>query len=182
MTRTGTTLMRWLYTALLSLALPLVLLNLLRRGLRQRAYLQRWGERFGWAPRAAAGGVWVHCVSVGEFQAAIPLIRALLAQHGDRGVVVTCTTPTGSERIRAVFGEQVVHSYLPFDTPLATARFFARTQPAVGVIIECELWPNLYAAAFRRGVRLVMVNARVSARSARAIIQSSATSDRPRFG
>lgn len=168
MTRAGTTLMRWLYTALLYLALPLALLNLLRRGLRQGAYLQRWGERFGWTPRATAGGVWVHCVSVGEFQAAIPLIRALLVQHGDRGVVVTCTTPTGSERIRAVFGEQVVHSYLPFDTPTATARFFARTRPAVGVIIECELWPNLYAAAFRRGVRLVMVNARVSARSAQA--------------
>ena len=160
--------MRWLYSALVYLAMPLVLLNLLRRGLRQRAYLQRWGERFGLVPPVPPGGIWVHCVSVGEFQAAIPLIRALLARHGKRGVIVTCTTPTGSARIRATFGQDVAHCYLPVDTPGATARFFARTRPAVGAIIECELWPNLYAAAFAHGVRLVMVNARVSARSARA--------------
>ena len=112
------------------------------------------------------GGVWVHCVSVGEFQAAIPLIRALVAKHPPRSITVTCTTPTGSQRIQASFGDQVVHSYLPFDTPLAVTRFIRRTRPAVGVIVECELWPNLYAAAYRHGIRLVLANARVSARSA----------------
>lgn len=166
MSRARSLSMRWLYTALFYLAMPFVLLNLLRRGLRQPAYLQRWGERLGNGPRPAAGGVWVHCVSVGEFQAAIPLIRALVAKHPPRSVTVTCITPTGSERIQAVFGDQVVHSYLPFDTPIAVTRFIRRTRPAVGVIVECELWPNLYAAAYRHGVRLVLANARVSARSA----------------
>ena len=159
-------LMRWLYTALFYLVMPLVLLNLLRRGLRQSAYLQRWSERFGYGPRPVPGGVWVHCVSVGEFQAAIPLIRALVAKHPPKSVTVTCITPTGSERIQAALGDQVVHSYLPFDTPIAVSRFIRRTRPAVGVIVECELWPNLYAAAHRHGVRLVLTNARVSARSA----------------
>lgn len=166
MSRTRSLLMRWLYTALLYLVMPVVLLNLLRRGLRQRAYLQRWGERLGNGPRPAPGGVWVHCVSVGEFQAAIPLIRALVAKHPPQSITVSCTTPTASARIKAVFGQDVVHSYLPFDTPIAVTRFIRRVQPAVGVIVECELWPNLYAAAYRHGVRLVLANARVSARSA----------------
>lgn len=166
MSRVSSTGVRGLYSALIYLAIPLVLLNLLRRGLAQRAYLQRWGERFGGGPRPQPGGTWVHCVSVGEFQAAIPLIRALVAAQPKHSVTVTCTTPTGSARIRAVFGDHVVHSYLPFDTPGATNRFIRRTRPAVGVIIECELWPNLYAAAWRHDVRLVLANARVSARSA----------------
>lgn len=166
MNRAKTTSMRWLYSLLIYLAMPLVLLNLLRRGLAQRAYLQRWSERFGGGPRPKPGGIWVHCVSVGEFQAAIPLIRALVAAQPPQSVTVTCTTPTGSARIGDVFGDQVVHSYLPFDSPMAVTRFFRRTRPAVGVIIECELWPNLYAAAWRHHVRLVLANARVSARSA----------------
>lgn len=158
-----TTLARWTYTALFYVAVPLILLNLLRRGWRQRAYLQRIGERFGWCPRfGTATPVWLHAVSVGEVEAAAPLIRQLIGRYGDTPPLITCGTPTGSERIRQLFGDQVRHCYLPLDLPTSVDRFLARNRPERAVIVEAELWPNLYAACHRRGVPLVLVNARMS--------------------
>lgn len=158
--------MRALYTLLLFLAMPFVLLRLLLRSRALRAYRQRWGERFGCVPRPAAPvAVWVHAVSVGETLAALPLIRALVARHGAGRVWVSTTTPTGSERVLAALGDQVGHSYLPYDLPGAVARFVDRLRPQQVVIMETELWPNLYAALRARGIALTVANARLSPRS-----------------
>jgi len=164
-----TTLARWSYTALFYIAVPVVLLNLLRRGRRQRAYLHRFGERFGWCrPSDHVTPVWLHAVSVGEVEAAAPLIRRLIDRYGNDPILVTCGTPTGSARIRELFGETVDHCYLPYDLPTSVDRFLARKRPARAIIIEAELWPNLYAACHRRRVPLVLVNARMSPGSFRA--------------
>ena len=158
-----TTLARWSYTALFYLAVPLLLLNLLNRSRRQPAYRQRLAERFGWCTRAQTPTpVWLHAVSVGEVEAAAPLIRQLIGRYNDVPPLVTCGTPTGSERIRQLFGDQVRHCYLPFDLPTSVDRFLARNRPERAVIVEAELWPNLYAACHRRGVPLVLVNGRMS--------------------
>jgi len=157
--------MRFLYSVLLYLVTPLVLLRLFWRGLAQRDYWRRIPERFGFVPHVPDGvAVWVHAVSVGESLAALPLIRRLLEEHPG-SVLVTTTTPTGSERVRAALGDRVRHCYLPYDLPGAVARFLRRVQPRRAVIMETELWPNLFHALARRHVPIVIANGRLSPRS-----------------
>ncbi|MGQ0586771.1 MAG: lipid IV(A) 3-deoxy-D-manno-octulosonic acid transferase [Gammaproteobacteria bacterium] len=158
--------MRFLYSALLYLLMPLVLAHLAWLGLGQRGWWRRLPERFGFAPRRHRGAAaWVHAVSVGEVAAALPLVRRLLERHGDGAVLVTTTTPAGSERVLAALGDRVAHCYAPYDLPGAVNRFLDRVQPQRAIVMETELWPNLYAALGRRGVKLVIANARLSPRS-----------------
>ena len=158
--------MRVLYTALLYLIVPLALLRLCWRGFQMRDYWHRWGERFGFgAPTEQPFAVWVHAVSVGEALAAMPLIHALIQQHGPGRVLVTTTTPTGSARVRATLGNQVRHVYAPYDLPGAVRRLLDRLQPQRVVVMETELWPNLFAALKQRGIPLHIVNGRLSPRS-----------------
>ncbi|MBD9501502.1 lipid IV(A) 3-deoxy-D-manno-octulosonic acid transferase [Pseudomonas sp. BGr12] len=159
---------RTLYTLLFHLGLPLVALRLFLRSRKAPAYAQRVGERFALGlPALKPGGIWVHAVSVGESIAAAPMIRALMQRHPDLPITVTCMTPTGSERIRALFGDQVQHCYLPYDLPWAAARFLDRAQPVLGVIMETELWPNHIHQCAKRGIPVALANARLSERSAR---------------
>lgn len=156
---------RTLYGLLLHLALPLVLLRLI---LRAPGAGRRLGERLAFGlPSMRPGGIWVHAVSVGESVAAVPLIRALQARHPQLPITVTCMTATGSERIRALFGDTVQHCYLPYDLPWAAARFLDRLRPRLALIMETELWPNHIHQCARRGIPVVLANGRLSARSAR---------------
>ena len=160
--------MRALYTLLLYLITPLVLLRLLWKSRLQPEYRQRIAERFGRVPAAPDGvAVWVHAVSVGESLAALPLIEALIRTHGEGRVWVTTTTPTGSARVSAALGARVRHSYAPYDLPGAVARFLERARPRQVVIMETELWPNLFRAIRRAGLPLFVANARLSPRSFR---------------
>lgn len=156
--------MRTLYTLLLTLLTPLIVLRLWLKGRVQPAYRQRIAERFGHVP-AQPVAVWVHAVSVGESLAALPLIEALIQRHGERRVWVTTTTPTGSERVQAALGARVIHTYAPYDLPWIVARFLARAQPQQVVVMETELWPNLFAALKARRIPLTIANARLSPRS-----------------
>lgn len=160
--------MRAFYTVLLYLLTPFVLLRLLWRGLALRDYWKRWDERFGFVrPPARPVAVWVHAVSVGESLAALPLIEALVQQHGEGRVWVTTTTPTGSARIQAALGSRVCHSYAPYDLPGVVMNFLGRVQPQKVVVMETELWPNLIAALHARKIPLLIANARLSPRSRR---------------
>ncbi len=159
---------RTLYTLLLHLALPLIALRLYLRGRKAPAYRRRIAERFAFQlPPLKPGGIWVHAVSVGESIAAAPLIRALRERYPELPITITCMTPTGSERIRALFGDQVQHCYLPYDLPWAAARFLGRVRPKLVVIMETELWPNHIHQCVRRGIPTVLANARLSEKSAR---------------
>ncbi len=164
---------RALYTLLFHVALPLILLRLAWRAWRAPAYARRVGERFalGLAP-LQPDGIWLHAVSVGESIAAAPLVRELLARYPQLPITITCMTPTGSERIRALFpAEQyagrIQHCYLPYDLPWTAARFLRQLRPRLAVIMETELWPNFIAACERRAIPVVLANARLSERSAR---------------
>ena len=157
---------RLLYSLLLYLLSPAILLRLGWRALRAPAYARRWRERFGHVTPPGRPLVWVHAVSVGETLAAVPLIRRLLRDHPDIRLLVTTTTPTGSERVRAGFGGAVAHCYAPYDFPHAVRRFLDRTRPSLLIVMETELWPNLLHACARRGIPTVLANARLSARSA----------------
>ena len=158
--------MRRLYSLVLMLLAPLVVARLWWRGRVAPGYRQRWGERFGYVPRIENNPIWVHAVSVGETQAAAPLIEALLARYPQYPLLVTTTTPTGSERVRSLFGDRVRHCYMPYDLPGAVARFLNRTRPCLALIMETEIWPNLFYQCQRRGVPLIVANARLSQRSA----------------
>ena len=159
---------RALYNLLFHLALPLIALRLLWRAWRAPAYSRRLLERFAFGlPPLKPGGIWIHAVSVGESIAAAPLVRELLARYPALPITITCMTPTGSERIQALFGNQVQHCYLPYDLPWAAARFIRRLQPQLAVIMETELWPNHIHQCAKRGVPVVLANARLSERSAR---------------
>jgi 3-deoxy-D-manno-octulosonic-acid transferase len=160
--------MRFLYTLLLSVLMPVIVLRLWWRGRHAAGYRQRMGERFARVPDAVPSGViWFHAVSVGETIAAVPLIRAWQQQHPGDAVLVTSTTPTGSERVRALLGDSVSHCYLPYDLPCLMRRFVRRIAPRVLVVMETELWPNTMAACHQAGVPVLLANARLSAKSAR---------------
>ncbi len=109
--------------------------------------------------------IWLHAVSVGEVQAALPLLRYLLRRN--LSVLVTTTTPTGAARLQELLGEAVQHRYTPFDLPGIMARFLERATPRLVLVMETEIWPNMLAACSVRGIRCVLVNARLSPRSAR---------------
>lgn len=160
--------MRLLYSCLLYLLVPFVLLRLLWRGFGLHDYWHRWNERFGFVSRPEEDvAVWVHAVSVGESLAALPLIRALVARHGERRVLVTTMTPTGSARVREALGDKVLHTYVPYDLPDAVARYIKRMRPQQVVVMETELWPNLFRALAKRKIPLTIANARLSPRSFR---------------
>jgi 3-deoxy-D-manno-octulosonic-acid transferase len=158
--------MRLLYTLLLFLAMPLVLLHLIVRSLQNPDYLRRWSERFGrFRPPAQAGAIVVHAVSVGEVNAASALIRSLAVRYPDRPLCVTTFTPTGSDRVRDLFRDDVFHVYAPFDTPGAVRRFYNRVRPCMMIVMETEIWPNLYAEASGRGIPVMIANGRISEHS-----------------
>ncbi|KNH47194.1 lipid IV(A) 3-deoxy-D-manno-octulosonic acid transferase [Pseudomonas lini] len=161
---------RTLYTALFYLGLPLVAIRLWLRARKAPAYAKRIGERFSLAlPAMKPDGIWVHAVSVGESIAAAPMIRALLQRYPTLPITVTCMTPTGSERIQALFANEprIQHCYLPYDLPCAAKRFLDQARPKLAVIMETELWPNHIHQCAKRGIPVAVANARLSERSAK---------------
>lgn len=161
-------LLRGLYSGLLYLLLPVTVYHLMWRGLRVREYFQRWGERYALYPQASRQPhVWLHAVSVGEVNAAAPVVNALRAQRPDLRWVITTITPTGSARVRALWGDAVDHVYLPYDVPGCVDRFLRQFQPQIALILETELWPNLLFGCRQRQIPVYILNARLSARSLR---------------
>lgn len=159
---------RGFYTLILRLLLPLALMRLYWRGLRAPAYRQRVAERLTRdRPGPGAAEVWVHAVSVGEVQAAAPLIAHFLKREPPLGVLVTTTTPTGAQRLRALFGDTVTHRYTPYDLPEAVGPFLDRVRPRLALIMETEIWPNALALCAARGIPTILANARLSERSAK---------------
>ncbi|MCX7170635.1 MAG: lipid IV(A) 3-deoxy-D-manno-octulosonic acid transferase [Proteobacteria bacterium] len=166
------TLSRAAYSLLVFLALPAIVLRLLWRARRQPEYLRHWGERFSCyadslAPAERERIIWIHAVSVGETRAAQTLIVALRERYPDHRILLTHMTPTGRETGVALFGESVDRVYLPYDYPWAVARFLRHFKPRLGLIIETELWPNLIHLCRIHSIPLLLVNARMSDKSAR---------------
>ena len=141
--------------------------RLLLRGFSSPAYHRRLKERFGFvADQSNRRVIWLHSVSVGETLAAVPLVKALQQQYPNYRLMVTCMTATGSDRIRAAFGDTVEHSYAPYDMPDSVSRFLNRVKPQLLIIMETELWPNTVAACHKRGIPVLLANGRLSQKSA----------------
>lgn len=166
---------RFLYTLLYALLLPVFVARLWWRGRQNPGYRQRIGERFGRLPhRPGKHGLWVHAVSVGETLAAAPYIKAMQQRYPDLPIIVTTTTPTGSEQVKRLFGERVFHMFLPYDLPAFWRPFLKQIQPGLLVVMETELWPNLMAACESRDIPVMLANARLSEKSARGYARFAA--------
>ena len=158
---------RALYAVLLLLSYPFVVLLTIWRAARNPAYRGGRRERFGWVHAAAPRDViWIHAVSAGEVIAAAPLMRRLMTLLPNAPMLVTTMTPTGANQVRRLLGNRVTHCYAPYDYPWALRRFLQRVRPRVLVLIETELWPNMVRMSAARRIPVVLINARMSERSA----------------
>ena len=157
--------MRFLYNLLTYLLLIPFAFYWLVKGIGNRTYLDRLSQRFGFGFPKIDGCIWVHAVSVGEVQAAVPLINELLKRFPNQKLVVTTVTPTGAAHVAALFGDNVEHCYIPFEFPNAIRSFFSSIRPRAAMIMETEIWPNLYRGCGVRKIPLILVSARISPRS-----------------
>ncbi|MFT5789613.1 MAG: 3-deoxy-D-manno-octulosonic-acid transferase [Shewanella sp.] len=158
---------RSLYSALLYLISPLLLVYLAIRAFKSPDYRGRWGERFGLKDLRQTD-LLLHSVSMGETIAAIPLIKQIQAIYPDLSITVTTTSPTGSAEVIRAFADEVQHCYLPFDLSWCSRRFVKQVAPKTCIIMETELWPNLVHYLKRNGSKVLLANARLSQKSADA--------------
>ncbi|MDD4929054.1 MAG: lipid IV(A) 3-deoxy-D-manno-octulosonic acid transferase [Gallionella sp.] len=171
---------RLLYTLLLWLLLPLVFARLMLRARKQPEYLQHLGERFGFYPlppscrgRVGEGVIWLHAVSVGETRATVSLVAKLRAAYPDHQILLTHTTPTGRAASEQLYGKGVQRVYLPYDYPFAVRRFLRHFQPELGILMETELWFNLIHEGHTARVPMLLLNARLSEKSAKGYARFS---------
>jgi len=158
---------QFIYSQLIRLALPFILLRLWWHGRTAPALRQDWQHRLGLVPDMSGPVIWVHAVSVGETIAAGPLVRRLLARNLGATILMTAMTDTGLAQARKMFGDRVAYAYAPYDTPGAIRRFLSHVDPGILVILETEIWPNMIRQCRRRKVPVFLINARLSERSAR---------------
>ncbi|MGD2119800.1 MAG: lipid IV(A) 3-deoxy-D-manno-octulosonic acid transferase [Chromatiales bacterium] len=160
--------MNLLYTALLYLLSPLFVLRLYWKSLGNPAYRQHWGQRFGLLPEPPFDScIWIHAVSVGEVQASQELVRRLRELYPGQALVISTTTPTGADRVQLLFGDKVQHYYFPYDLPISLRAWLGKVRPALLLMMETEIWPNLLQQCRREGIPTVLANARLSEKSAR---------------
>jgi 3-deoxy-D-manno-octulosonic-acid transferase len=157
--------LRFVYILIAYLLSPVVVGALALRGFRDNSHWRDFSQRFGFGADTPGNCIWVHAVSVGEVQAAAPLVEALLERFPRYPLVLTTVTPTGRSRAQALFKDRVDVRYVPIDLPGSVRRFFDRVRPRLAVILETEIWPNLYHRCGRLGVPLVLASARISPRS-----------------
>lgn len=157
---------RLCYWLLSYAAFPVLFIRLWWRGRSAPIYRQRWDERLGKAsfPKLASP-IWIHAVSVGEVMAASTLIRRLQQELPQYDLMVTTTTPTGSQCVQSLFGGSIAHVYLPYDIPHLIKRFVHTLAPRIAIIMETEIWPHLLAELNYDCVPVILANARLSAQS-----------------
>lgn len=161
--------MRLIYTLVLYFLTPFVLLRLYFLGVRNPAYRKRWQERFGFFTwkKNDKPIIWLHAVSVGEVNAATPIINHLLEKYSHYQILVTTVTPTGAFTLRQNFADDVEHLYLPYDLPFSIKKFIQTIQPEILITMETEIWPNLYSICEHRNIPILIINARLSEKSSK---------------
>ena len=167
--------MRRLYSCIFYAITPLIILRLWWRSLKNPDYSKRWLERFGLYSEAYIQNViWFHAVSVGEVEALFPLVELFLNRHPEIPILITTTTPTGSARVKKKLQSRVAHVYLPYDLPFVIHQFMKTFRPIKTVIMETEIWPNLYNYCGHAKIPLYLINARLSEKSARGYQNATA--------
>ena len=157
------------YRVLMNLAIPFGLLGLILRGFKNPKYWSRWPERFGFVPKAVTEhgpyDLWIHAVSVGEARAAAPLVNRLLSERPEHKILLTTTTPTGSDMVDLLLAGKVSHCYFPYDLGWSMRLFVNSIKAKVGLIMETEIWPNMIAEFSKGSGQLFYTNVRLSQKS-----------------
>ena len=156
---------RILYSLVGYLLLPILIIRLLVKSIKAPEYRQRISERLGFIDSIPMSIIWIHCVSVGEFRASITLIDELINQYPNHRILVSSTTPNGSNAINQHYGKKVLHLYFPFDLGFVVSRYINKIKPDLCLLMETEIWPNLIHALNRNNIPTLLVNARLSQRS-----------------
>ena len=161
--------MRYLYTFIIFILVPVALFRLFLFGSKNFAYRQRWKERFGFLSWEKKDNpvIWIHAVSVGEVNAASPLISGLLEEYPNHLLLVTTVTPTGATIVEKITNSNVKHRYLPYDLPFSVKKFLNIVKPSILLTMETEIWPNLYQTCSDLKIPILIINARLSQRSAK---------------
>ncbi len=171
--------MIYLYRLLMNLAIPFGLIGLFLRGFKNPKYWLRWTERFGYVPvqikRDAPFDLWIHAVSVGEARAAAPLVDRILENHPQHKILVTTTTPTGSDMVKMMLQDKVAHCYFPYDLAWSMRRFVSSIKANMSLIMETEIWPNMISEVKKTGSKLIYTNVRLSERSYRGYKRFAST-------
>jgi 3-deoxy-D-manno-octulosonic-acid transferase len=159
-----------LYRIILVVCFPFLVIYVLFRFLANRAYANHFSERLGFLPRrlhrTAPGAIWLHAVSVGEVASALPLIRAYRAESPKIPIFVSTTTVAGRRAAALkLAGLADAYFYCPFDYAWCVRRVLRALRPSLVIVLETEIWPNLYAESKRFGASLALVNARISSRT-----------------
>jgi 3-deoxy-D-manno-octulosonic-acid transferase len=162
------------YGVLMRLLVPVLLARLWWRARQEPLYGHAVPERLGFGPSTPPGAIWLHAVSLGETRAAEPLIQALRQLHPDMRLLLTHGTATGRAAGATLLGPADHQCWLPLDTPGATRRFLQRHRPALGILMETEVWPRLLHEAQRAAVPVVLANARLSEKSLRQSLRFDA--------
>lgn len=158
--------LRYFYTLLYILAAPLLCVRWVYKSFKPPQYREPLRERFGIVSKESSESIWFHAVSMGESNAAIAIIKRLLAKCPDLNIIVTTTTPTGARQIHNGLGNKVKHHYSPCDLPGTIKRFIHRARPKLLVIMETELWPNWLHHLKEQQIPVILANGRLSERSA----------------
>ena len=156
---------RFIYTFLIILSLPFALLRILRKDTKSSSWTRKLKNQLGYVPKTSGKVIWFHCVSVGEFNAAKPLIDKIFLKFPLHQIVITTTTITGSEAVEDLYKSQVIHYFFPFDVPFIVSLFLKKIKPLACILLETEIWPNLINELKHQNIPTMLVNARLSDRS-----------------
>ncbi len=158
--------MRFIYSLIFYFLTPFILCRLGWKSVKTPAYRKRWNERFAFYKQPFnKKTVWFHAVSVGETLAIVRLIKLIQQNHPELNVLITTTTPTGSERVKQNLGDSVHHVYFPYDLPDAVNRFLVHFKPCAAIFVETEIWLNFYTQCYKNHIPVYIINARLSEKS-----------------
>jgi len=156
---------RFVYTVLIFLSLPFALLRILLRDAKNSNWIRKLKNQLGFVPKIPGKVIWLHCVSVGEFNAAKPLIDMIFINFPLHQIVISTTTITGSEAVEKYYKSQVIHCFFPFDVPFIVSSFLKKIKPVACILLETEIWPNLITKLKHKNIPVMLVNARLSKKS-----------------
>jgi 3-deoxy-D-manno-octulosonic-acid transferase len=156
---------RFIYTFLITLSLPFALLRILLKDTKSSSWIRKLKNQLGYVPKTSGKVIWFHCVSVGEFNAAKPLIDMIFLKFPLHQIVITTTTITGSEAVENHYKSRVIHCFFPFDVPFIISLFLKKIKPIACILLETEIWPNLITKLKYLNIPTMLVNARLSDRS-----------------
>ena len=156
---------RFIYTLLLYLSLPIAILKLIAKERKSPFRKAKLKNQLGFVTKTSGKVIWVHCVSVGEFNAARPLIDQILDIYPEHKLAITTTTITGAEAVRNHYQNRVIHYFFPFDLPFIVGPFVNKINPVACILLETEIWPNLINNLNKKAIPVMLINARLSERS-----------------